>query len=143
MPFDFAQVLIFLLIAVGFVFAALTASRVVAPSMPNEDKGSIYECGERPIGGAWFNYHPRWYIVALIFIVFDVEIALTFPIAVVFKAWNSGGLGEYTWGAAGWIAFGELMVFVGVLIAGLVYVWKKGDLDWIRKIPEAIAGGDR
>ena len=124
MPFDFAQVLIFLVIAVGFVVSALTASRIVAPSVQHEDKGAIYECGERPIGHAWFNYHPRWYIVALIFIVFDVEIALTFPVAVVFKAWNGMNVG--------WVAFAELMVFVGVLIAGLVYVWKKGDLEWIR-----------
>jgi len=126
MPFDFAQVLVFLLIAVGFVFAALTASRIVAPQVTVPDKSEIYECGERPIGEAWFNYHPRWYVIALIFVVFDVEIALTFPVAVVFKAWNEMG-------APGWIAFGELMVFVGVLLAGLVYVWKKGDLDWIGK----------
>ena len=132
MPFDFAQVLIFGLIAVGFVVAALTASRIVAPSVHNDDKAEIYECGERPIGEAWFNYHPRWYIIALIFIVFDVEIALTFPVAVVFKAWNGMSVG--------WVAFAELMVFVGVLIAGLVYVWKKGDLDWIRA--ESAFGGE-
>ena len=132
MPFDFAQVLIFGLIAVGFVVAALTASRIVAPSVQNDDKAEIYECGERPIGEAWFNYHPRWYIIALIFIVFDVEIALTFPVAVVFKAWNGMSVG--------WVAFAELMVFVGVLIAGLVYVWKKGDLDWIRA--ESAFGGE-
>jgi NADH-quinone oxidoreductase subunit A len=129
MPFDFAQVLIFLVIAIGFVLAALTASRVVAPSYPSYDKSQSYECGERPIGPAWFNYHPRWYIIALIFVIFDVEIALTFPVAVVFKSWNEAGVG--------WIAFAELMVFVGILIAGLVYVWKKGDLDWIRKIEDS------
>ena len=125
MPFDFAQILIFLVIAVGFVLAALTASKLVAPSYPNVDKAATYECGERPIGAAWFNYHPRWYIIALIFVVFDVEIALTFPIAVIFKNWNEAGNGL--------VVFAELMVFVGILIAGLVYVWRKGDLDWIRR----------
>lgn len=130
MPFDFAQILVFMVIAIGFVFAALTAARIAAPSVPSADKGEIYECGERPIGEAWFNYHPRWYVVALIFVVFDVEIALTFPVAVVFREWNLQSVG--------WTAFAELMVFVGILVAGLVYVWRKGDLEWIRQIS---AGG--
>ena len=134
MPFDFAQVLIFSVLAIGFVAGALTAQRIAAPSVPNIDKAAIYECGERPIGEAWFNYNPRFYMVALIFIVFDVEIALTFPVAVVFKAWNELGVG--------WIAFAELMVFVGVLIAGLIYVWRKGDLDWIKNIGVGIPGHD-
>lgn len=124
MPFDFAQVLIFMLLAIGFVVAALTFSRLVAPRFPNPDKNEIYECGERPIGDAWFNFNPRFYIIALIFVVFDVEIALTFPVAVVFRAWKEN--------AAGFIAFAELMVFVGILLAGLAYVWKKGDLEWIK-----------
>jgi NADH-quinone oxidoreductase subunit A len=126
MPFDFAQVLVFMLLAVGFVVAALTFSRLVAPRLPNPDKSEIYECGERPIGDAWFNFNPRFYIIALIFVVFDVEIALTFPVAVVFRAWKEN--------AAGLVAFGELMIFVGILLVGLAYVWKKGDLEWIKTI---------
>ena len=126
MPFDFAQVLIFMLLAVGFVLAALTFSRIVAPRFPNPDKNEIYECGERPIGDAWFNFNPRFYIIALIFVVFDVEIALTFPVAVVFRHWKEN--------QAGWIAFAELIVFVGILLAGLAYVWKKGDLEWIKQL---------
>ena len=133
MPFDFAQVLIFMVIALGFVLAALTASRVAAPSYPNHDKAEIYECGERPIGAAWFNYHPRWYMIALIFVVFDVEIALTFPVAVIFKQWNAAG--------NGFVVFFELMFFVGILIAGLVYVWRKGDLDWIRRVEDTFEQG--
>jgi NADH-quinone oxidoreductase subunit A len=127
-PFDFAQVLVFMLIAVGFVVGALTLQRLVAPSVPQADKGEIYECGERPIGDAWFNFNPRFYIIALIFVVFDVEIALTFPVAVVFKAWTKNNVG--------WPAFVELMVFVLILLAGLAYVWKKGDLEWIKKLRE-------
>ena len=126
MPFDFAQVLIFMLLAIGFVLGALTFSRIVAPRFPNPDKNEIYECGERPIGDAWFNFNPRFYIIALIFVVFDVEIALTFPVAVVFRSWKES--------QAGWIAFVELMFFVGILLAGLAYVWKKGDLEWIKQI---------
>lgn len=126
MPFDFAQVLIFMLVAVGFVLAALTFSRLVAPRFPTRDKGEIYECGERPIGDAWFQFNPRFYIIALIFVVFDVEIALTFPVAVVFKAWKEN--------ASGFVALGELLVFVVILLAGLAYVWKKGDLEWIKNL---------
>lgn len=132
-PFDFAQVLIFMLVAVGFVVGALTFSRLVAPKFPTKDKGEIYECGERPIGDAWFQFNPRFYIIALIFVVFDVEIALTFPVAVVFKAWKEN--------AAGVIALGELLVFVAILLSGLAYVWKKGDLEWIKNLrPDADSG---
>jgi NADH-quinone oxidoreductase subunit A len=130
-PFDFAEVLIFMMLAVGFVLGALTLQRLVAPSVPQADKGEIYECGERPIGDAWFNFNPRFYIVALIFVVFDVEIALTFPVAVVFKAWTRAEVGL--------AAFAELMVFVAILLAGLAYVWKKGDLEWIKKLKVAPA----
>ena len=126
MPFDFAQVLVFSIFAIGFVAVALFASRLVTPRVVSDDKAEIYECGERPIGDAWFNYHPRFYIIALIFVIFDVEIALTFPIAVVFKSWNLQGFG--------WIAFGELIIFVAILIAGLIYVWRKGDLEWIQRV---------
>jgi NADH-quinone oxidoreductase subunit A len=125
-PFDFAEVLIFMLLAVGFVLGALTLQRMVAPRAPQPDKGEIYECGERPIGDAWFNFNPRFYIVALIFVVFDVEIALTFPVAVVFRSWTRADVGI--------AAFAELMVFVAILFAGLAYVWKKGDLEWIKKL---------
>ena len=126
MPFEFGQVLVFMLLAVGFVVGAFTLQRLVAPRVPHFDKGEIYECGERPIGDAWFNFNPRFYIIALIFVVFDVEIALTFPVAVVFRAWREAGIGL--------VAFTELMVFVAVLLAGLAYVWKKGDLEWVKKI---------
>lgn len=127
MPFDFAQVFVFMVVAIGFVLAALTMQRLVAPRVPHPDKEQIYECGERPIGDAWFKFNPRFYIIALIFVVFDIEVALTFPVAVVFRAWKDHGL------RTGFIAFSELMIFVGVLIAGLAYVWKKGDLEWIRR----------
>lgn len=126
MPFDFAQVLIFMLVAIGFVIAALTLSRLVAPRFDTADKGEIYECGERPIGDAWFNFNPRFYIIALIFVVFDVEVALTFPIAVVFKAWKEHSVGI--------VALGELLIFLVVLAVGLAYVWKKRDLEWVKTV---------
>ena len=74
-------------------------------------------------------------MVALIFVVFDVEIALTFPVAVIFKQWNESG--------NGFVVFSELMFFVGILIAGLVYVWRKGDLDWIRRVEDTFQQGSK
>lgn len=124
MPFDFAQVLIFSLLAVGFVLGALIAQRVVAPSVPNADKAEIYECGERPIGEAWFNYNPRFYMIALIFVVFDVEIAFLFPWARVYQAFLAEGNGG--------IALFEGLVFIVILFVALVYVWVKGDLEWVK-----------
>ena len=85
----------------------------------------VYECGERPIGNAWFNFNPRFYIVALIFLIFDVEVAFTYPVAVVFNRWVKRGMGGF--------AFAELLVFILILILGLAYVWRHGDLEWIRQ----------
>jgi NADH-quinone oxidoreductase subunit A len=78
------------------------------------------------VGQAWFNFNPRFYIIALIYIVFDVEIAFIYPIATVFRRWTEQGMGLY--------ALGELFVFVAILMLGLVYVWLKGDLEWIRTV---------
>ena len=89
---------------------------------------TIYECGERPIGEAWFNFNPRFYIIALIFVIFDVEIVFTFPVASVFKRWVRGGGGA--------VALFELGIFLLILLLGLVYVWRKGDLEWIRRLQE-------
>ncbi|MBK8014014.1 MAG: NADH-quinone oxidoreductase subunit A [Deltaproteobacteria bacterium] len=128
MAFDFAQVLIFTLVALGFVFVALSLARWVSPRFPSKDKGDTYECGERPQGPAWFNFNPRFYVVALIFVVFDVEIALTFPIAAAFRSWMLNG--------AGWLAFVELLFFTAILVAGLAYAWRKGDLEWVKSAKE-------
>jgi NADH-quinone oxidoreductase subunit A len=78
------------------------------------------------VGPAWFNFNPRFYIIALIYIVFDVEIAFIYPVATVFKRWVDQGSGLF--------AFVEIFLFVAILMLGLVYVWAKGDLEWIRSI---------
>src|SRR5215813_9359961 len=103
----------------------LTLGWLVRPHTPNPEKLATYECGEIPVQAAWFNFNPRFYIVALVFLVFDVEVAFTYPVAVVFRRWVASGSGGY--------AFAELFVFVAILVLGLAYVWKKGDLEWIRK----------
>jgi NADH-quinone oxidoreductase subunit A len=122
----YATVLVFLLVAIGFVAGSMIFGRVLRPSHMTRAKEETYECGEAPIGQAWFNFNPRFYIIALIFIVFDVEIAFIYPVATVFRRWTDAGWGLF--------ALGEIGVFVGILILGLVYVWKKGDLEWIRAI---------
>jgi len=128
--FDFTTVGAFLLVAVLFVFGVLLVGRLVRPSRPAAEKRSVYECGERPIGQAWFNFNPRFYIIALIFVAFDVEIALAYPVAVVFSGWIESG-------HAG-LAYGELAAFLLVLFLGLAYVWRKGDLDWVKRLDHHI-----
>ena len=128
MLFNLANILVFLGLAVGFLMMTLTAGQLLRPNTPleNPDKLKIYECGELPITQAWFNFNPRFYIVAIIFLIFDVEVAFTYPIAAVFRRWVADGAGGF--------AFAELFVFLAILILGLVYVWKKGDLEWIRRV---------
>ncbi len=131
MAFNLAVVLMFVLVGFGFVFANLLLGKFFKPDNPYADKNEIYECGERPIGDAWIQFNPRFYIVALIFLIFDVEIAFVFPIATVFKRYVEEGNGL--------LAFIELLIFMLILLLGLVYVWVKGDLQWVKRItrPEA------
>lgn len=126
MLMEYASVGAFFLIAIGFVFAAMVAGWFVRPHRYYDKKLETYECGEVPVGQAWFNFNPRFYIIALIYIVFDIEIAFIYPVAAVFKRWVSQG--------SGWFALVEMVVFVAILLLGLGYVWAKGDLDWIRDI---------
>ncbi len=126
MAVAYGQVGIFVAVGIGFVLAALTASWAVRPNNPTPEKSLIYECGEVPLGKAWFNFNPRFYIVALIFLIFDVEIVFMFPVAAVFRDWVDAGL-------AG-VAVAEIFVFVGILLVALAYVWRKGDLDWVKQI---------
>ena len=116
MLFDLASIFFFVVVGISVPLAMLTLGWLVRPHTPNPEKLTTYECGEPPVEAAWFNFNPRFYIVALVFLVFDVEVAFTYPVAV-------GG---------GGVAFGELALFVGILALGLAYVWRRGDLDWIR-----------
>ena len=123
MYFDFANILVFIVVALGFIVMNLAVSFLLRPKgEKSPGKLAIYECGEPTIGQAWIRFDIRFYTVALMFVVFDIEIALLFPWAVVFKEMVQAG--------TGWIAFLEAGTFLVVLMAGLVYVWAKGDLDW-------------
>jgi NADH-quinone oxidoreductase subunit A len=116
---SFASILIFFIAGAAVVVAALTASRLLAPHRPNPIKLSTYECGEEPVGTPWIRFNTRFYVIALIFLVFDVEVLFLFPWAVNLKR-----LGLYAWV--------DMAVFILILVVALAYVWGKGDLDWIR-----------
>lgn len=124
MLMQFSQVLAVAVIAALFIFFTLLAGRFVRPKNPSVVKSEIYECGEPAVGPAWINFNIRFYIIALVFVIFDVEAALLFPAAAVFKNWIAGGRGG--------LAFFEIALFVLILLVGLAYVWKKKDLDWVR-----------
>lgn len=125
---EFSVALAYLGISTIIVFCALLLGRFVRPRVEDAEKATIYECGERPIGGAWFTFNPRFYLLALVFIVFDVAIALLFPVAVVIRDLIMSGQGAA-------VSFG-LLFFLGILALGLAFVWGHGNLDWIRDIDE-------
>lgn len=117
MLFDFANVLVFLIFGGLFVGVNLAISRLIQNHSPHPGKLTTYECGEIPIGESWVQFNIRFYVIALVFLIFDVEIVFLFPWAIVFK-----DLGAF--------AFVEMMIFVFILLVGLAYVWAKGDLEW-------------
>lgn len=96
----------------------------LAPKKPSHLKSTPYECGEQPVGSAWSMFNVRFYVVGLIFIIFDVESVLMFPVASIFKEMVDMGQGGY--------ALIILVSFISVLIEGIAYCWKKGDLDWVK-----------
>jgi len=135
MGFEFGAVLAFAIVAVGFAFGMISLNRFVAPRIPNAEKGTIYECGERPVGVAWFNFNPRFYLVALVFVIFEVDIALTFPVVTVYRDWVAASDPAFAW-----IAFGELFLFTAILVVGLIWVWAHGDLEWVKTLDKPAPG---
>lgn len=128
---EFGKVFLFLIIGTLLVLLTLLLSKVLSPKKPTPEKLMSYECGEEPEGSSWIQFNPRFYVIALVFLLFDVEMAFIFPWATVF--------GQETLIAAdarwGWFTLVEMFIFIGILILGLVYVWRKGDLEWIRPQP--------
>ena len=117
----YGAVFAFVGFSLTFVFAAMVVARIFRARNDSHEKGISYECGELPQGNAWIKFNIRFYVVALIFIIFEVEAALLAPWAVIFKGYPNPML-----------ALAEGLVFLLVLGAGLAYVWAKGDLDWIK-----------
>jgi len=122
-PTDFlaqhASILVFLVAVVGSLAGALVLWAALRPSRFSEEKLTTYECGEDPVGSAWIQFNIRFYVFALIFVVFDVEAVFLLPWATVFRE-------------LGPIAYLEGLVFIGILVLALAYVWRKGDLAWVR-----------
>ena len=114
-----AAIGVFVAVAVGFLVVNLLVWKIIRPSRYSEEKLTTYECGENPTGSAWVQFNIRFYVFALIFIVFDVEAVFLLPWAVVFRQ-------------LGPLAFVEGLVFIGILVVALAYVWRKGDLEWVR-----------
>jgi NADH:ubiquinone oxidoreductase subunit 3 (subunit A) len=115
----YASVLVFLGAIVGILVFTLLLWKVIRPSRFSEEKLTTYECGEDPTGNAWIQFNIRFYVFALIFIVFDVEAVFLLPWATVFRD-------------LGVLAYVEGLVFIGILVVALAYVWRKGDLAWVR-----------
>ena len=114
---QYFPVLLFIAVAVVIGFVLLTAGRVLGPNRPDEQKLSPYECGFEVFDDSRMKFDVRYYLVAILFILFDLEIAFLFPWAIA----N---------GTVGLVGFTTVMVFLAVLTAGFLYEWKKGALDW-------------
>jgi len=114
---EYLPILIFLAIALVVAIAAVGMSLIIAPQHPDSEKMSAYECGFEAFGDARAKFDVRFYLVAILFIIFDLEVAFLFPWAVAL-----GDIGE--------AGFWSMMLFLGVLTVGFVYEWKKGALEW-------------
>jgi len=125
---EFGKVFIYLIMGVLFVLFSFFMGWLVALKKPNPEKLSSYECGEEPTGSSWIQFNSRFYVIALVFLLFDVEMVFIFPWATVFGQ-EVLLTADHRWG---WLSLIEMFIFIGILLMGLVYVWKKGDLNWIR-----------
>ncbi|MEQ9405284.1 MAG: NADH-quinone oxidoreductase subunit A [Cyclobacteriaceae bacterium] len=129
----FGTVLLFIVGAIGFALIMLLIGRVIRPNNPTTEKQTTYESGEEPSGSAWGKFNVRFYVIALIFLLFEAELVFLFPWAIVFgdeqMIHDSNGL---------WSLFTltETFIFISVLVVGLAYVWAKGMLDWVRPKPQ-------
>ncbi|MEO5345215.1 MAG: NADH-quinone oxidoreductase subunit A [Magnetococcus sp. YQC-9] len=114
---NYFPILVFLVIAVGMAVATQVMSFLLGPRKPDPKKCSQYECGFSPLSGIRIPFDVRFYLLAILFVVFDLEAAFMFPWAVAFKQ-------------LGIIGFVEMMLFLVILLVGYAYVWKKGALEW-------------
>ena len=122
---DYIPVIVFAALAVGLLIVPLIIQHLVSPRHNKDnDKLMSYECGEVPEGSAWVKFNIRFYIIALVFIIFDVEVVFLFPWAVVYQSFIAKGQGL--------LVLIEMLLFVIILTIGFAYVWIKGDLDWVK-----------
>jgi NADH-quinone oxidoreductase subunit A len=114
---SYAPLLIHLLVAMGLSGVLLMASSLVGRHRPSRVKGTPYECGVTPTGDAREPFSVKFYLVAMVFILFDVEAIFLYPWAYVYRELN-------------WFGFFEMLLYIAILLAGYIYLWKKGTLDW-------------
>lgn len=125
---DYAPIAIMFLVAVGFAGSQLLVTQLIGPRKRTATKLMPYECGKDPVGGARDRFSIKYYSVAVIFLLFDIEVLFIIPFAVAFKSLLAQ---EQISGIAfGTIAFIEILVFLATLVIGYIYVWKKGTFDW-------------
>lgn len=117
MPSDYFPIVVFLAVAIGFAVVTIALSSIVGTKKPSREKLMTYECGVDPIGSARRRFSVKFFIVAMLFIIFDIEAVFLYPWAVVFKDLKVFG-------------FIEMGIFIVILFVGLIYVWKKGALEW-------------
>jgi NADH-quinone oxidoreductase subunit A len=120
---NYFPVLVFIAIGVVFAAAPVITGMVLAPHRPNSEKLSPYECGIEAFGDARTKFDVRYYLIAILFILFDLEVAFLVPWATIFKEIT---LTE----SVKWFGFVEMLVFIAILVVGYVYAWVKGALDW-------------
>lgn len=130
---QFGIMFLFILTAFAFIGGILLFGKLLRPNRPNEEKLTTYESGEEPVGNAGVQFNPRFYVIALVFVLFDVELVMLFPWATVF---GQPTLIAETGGLWGWFALTEAVVFVLILALGLAYAWAKGYLDWEKPQPQ-------
>lgn len=118
MPSGYIPILIFLAIAIAFPVVAILAAKLIRPSAPSLIKLEAYECGIKAASDSRGRYTVRFYIIAILFVIFDVETIFLFPWAVRYKLF-------------GWFGVAEVAVFLGILVVGYIWAYKKGALDWV------------
>lgn len=118
MLLSYLPIVILILLATGFALATLFVSHMLGPRRPSAAKLAPYECGIDPVGSARERFSVKFYLVAMLFIIFDIEIVFLYPWAVILNGLRLFGLIE-------------MVLFLGILLIGLLYVWKKGGLEWI------------
>jgi NADH-quinone oxidoreductase subunit A len=128
MYFEYGVVLALTVIGLLLMVGLIGLQKLLAPRNPFARKLMPYECGEPPTGNAWINFNVRFYLIALVFVVFEVEVAFIYPVATVYLDWVRRG--------QRWFAFSEIMMFLLILFVGLVYVWAKRDLEWVKRVPD-------
>jgi NADH-quinone oxidoreductase subunit A len=128
MYFDYGILLGLTIVGIILMAGMIGLQKLLAPSNPFARKQMPYECGEPPTGSAWINFNVRFYLIALVFVIFEVEVAFVYPIATVYLDFVRHGQRFF--------ALTEILIFLLILFVGLIYVWVKHDLEWIKKVPE-------